>query len=86
MSMNPSDTHIDRMAETFAERTPYLRKSKEERVEAWKDALTYGREEGALPQIERRMKEKGVVDRVAEDAWERAREYPAYEEAPTEIG
>ena len=28
MPMNPSDTHIGRMAETFAERTPYLRETR----------------------------------------------------------
>lgn len=86
MAMNPSDTQIDRMAETFAERTPYLREGKEQRVEKWKDALKFGREEGVLTQIESHMKAKGVVDKVAEDQWDRAREYPSAEDAPTEIG
>ena len=86
MPMNPSDTHLDRMAETFAERTPYLRETREEREQAWKKALELGRDEGILTQIESHMKAKGRVDKVAEDTWERAREYPeaavSAEEAP----
>ena len=73
--MKPSDTHIERMATTFAERTPYLRKSRDEAVEAWKDALEIGREDGILDQIESNMKNKGTIDQVARDAWEQAREY-----------
>lgn len=73
--MKPSDTHIERMAETFAERTPFLRKSREQRVAAWKDALEIGREAGLLEQIEENMQRKKLVDPVARDAWERAKEY-----------
>jgi len=73
--MKPSDTHIERMAETFAERSPYLRDSKEKAAEAWKDALEIGREDGTLTAIESHMKTKGTVDKLAQDAWDRAREY-----------
>ena len=83
--MNPSDTHIDRMAETFADRTPYLRTSREERIKVWREALELGRDEGLLTAIESHMRARGVVDKVAEDAWEQARSYPPYEEAPTVV-
>ena len=73
--MKPSDTHIERMAETFAERTPFLRESREEAKQAWVDALEIGREDGTLDQIESNMKNKGTIDQVARDAWEQAREY-----------
>ncbi len=73
--MKPSDTHIERMAETFAERTPYLRDSREEAKEVWKEALELGRDDGMLTAIESHMKTKGTVDAVAQDAWDRAREY-----------
>jgi len=88
--MNPSDTQIERMAETFAERTPYLRKDRDERRAAWRDALEIGREEGTLDQIEHRMHEKQLVDLPVHDAWTRARAYGAdgqydpYADAPTE--
>jgi len=74
--MKPSDTHIERMATTFAERTPYLRKSRDEAVEAWKDALEIGREDGILDDIEAHMERKGRIDAVARDTWQQAREYP----------
>ena len=73
--MKPSDTHIERMAETFAERTPFLRKSLGERVAVWKDALEIGREQGLLDQIERNMAKKKLVDLPVQDVWDRAREY-----------
>ncbi len=73
--MHPSDTHIERMAETFAERTPYLRRTLRERIAAWRDALFIGREQGTLAQMEQHMEKKRLVDMPARDAWERAREY-----------
>ncbi len=73
--MKPSDTHIDRMAETFAERTPFLRPTRSEAVEAWREALELGREKGILEEIEANMRRKKVVDLIAEDAWGRAKEY-----------
>ena len=73
--MKPSDTHIERMAETFAERTPFLRESREQAKDAWKDALEISREDGTLTAIESHMKTKGVVDVIAKDVWDRAREY-----------
>ena len=73
--MNPSDTHIERMADTFAERTPYLRKNKAEAKEAWVDALEIGREDGILESIEKNMKNKELIDPIAQDIWDRAREY-----------
>ena len=82
--MNPTDTQTERVAETFAERTPYLRKSREEAKAAWKDALEIGRESGTLPQIERSMTEKQLADLPVQDAWDQARAYEAYCEAPTE--
>ena len=62
--MNPSDTQIERMAETFAERTPFLRRRRDEAVDAWRRALEYGREEGLLDQMEGRMKDKQLVDLI----------------------
>ena len=73
--MKPSDTHIERMAETFAERTPFLRKSHQEAIAVWKDALEIGREQGLLDQIEQNMAKKQLVDLPVQDAWDRAREY-----------
>lgn len=73
--MNPSDTHIERMAETFAERTPFLRRSRREAVEAWRDALEIGRDEGTLEQIEANLQRKQVADLPVQDAWDRARAY-----------
>lgn len=73
--MKPSDTHIERMAETFAERTPTLRRSRQAAITAWRDALEIGREQGTLDQIEANMKQKRLVDLPAQDAWDRAREY-----------
>jgi hypothetical protein len=73
--MKPSDTHIDRMAETFAERTPYLRKTRGEAKTAWKDALEISRADDTMTQIESHMKTRGTVDKVAQDAWDTAREY-----------
>jgi len=73
--MKPSDTHIERMAETFAERTPFLRDTREEAKQVWVDALEIGREDGTLEQIESNMRRKGTIDQVAEDVWEQAREY-----------
>ena len=73
--MNPSDTHIERMAETFAERTPYLRRTLRERISAWRDALFIGREQGTLGQIEQTLEKKRLADLPVKDAWERAREY-----------
>jgi hypothetical protein len=73
--MKPSDTHIERMAETFAERTPYLRKTVEEATQAWQDAIEISREDGTLEQMEANMRNKGTIDAVAEDVWERARDY-----------
>ncbi|MCB9684468.1 MAG: hypothetical protein H6738_05325 [Alphaproteobacteria bacterium] len=76
--MNPSDTHIERMAETFAERTPFLRRTRREAVETWRDALELAREDGTLGQIEHNMKERtrGCADLPVQDVWERARAYP----------
>jgi hypothetical protein len=88
--MNPSDTQIERMAETFAERTPFLRRSRDEAKAAWQDALEIGREDGTLEQIEQRMHDKQLVDLPVNDAWERARAYgpdgayDPYADAPTE--
>lgn len=73
--MKPSDTHIERMAETFAERTPFLRPSRRAAVDAWREALELGRDEGILEQIEANMERKRVLDSVARDQWDRAREY-----------
>ena len=73
--MNPSDTHIERMAETFADRTPFLRASHKEVVEAWRDALEIGREQGTLEQIEENMQKKRLKDLRAQDLWDRARAY-----------
>lgn len=73
--MKPSDTHIERMADTFAERSPYLRETREEAKEAWHKALEFGREEGMLTEIEAHMQRKGTVDTPTKDAWDRAREY-----------
>ncbi len=86
--MNPSDTQIERMAETFAERTPYLRRSRREAKEAWRDALEIAREDGKLDQVEQRMHDKQLVDLPVKDAWDRAREYgpdeyDPYADAPT---
>jgi len=87
--MNPSDTQIERMAETFSERTPFLRRSRDQAKAAWQDALEIGREDGTLERIEQRMHEKQLVDLPVHDAWERAREYGQpgfddYADAPTE--
>jgi hypothetical protein len=73
--MKPSDTHIERMAETFADRTPFLRKSHRETIEVWKEALELGREQGLLEQIEQNMARKKLVDLPVQDVWDRAREY-----------
>ncbi len=73
--MKPSDTHIERMADTFAERAPYMRESKEEAKEVWRNALEFSREDGTLTQIEEHMKTKGTVDKITEDVWQRAKEY-----------
>ena len=73
--MNPSDTHIERMAEVFADRTPFLRKTHQQAVDAWRDALEIGREDGTLEQVEETMRRQGLVDVQAEDAWDRARAY-----------
>lgn len=73
--MNPSDTHIERMAETFAERSPFLRPTRREAVETWRDALEIAREDGTLDQIEHTMKERGVADLPVQDVWDRARAY-----------
>lgn len=73
--MNPSDTHIERMAETFAERTPFLRRSRRAAVEAWREALRLGRETGQLEQIERNLEDKRLADEPVRDVWERARGY-----------
>ncbi len=73
--MKPSDTHIERMAETFADRTPFLRKSHRETVAAWKDALEIGREQGLLEQIEQNLVKKNLADLPVQDVWDRAREY-----------
>ena len=87
--MNPCDTQIDRMAETFAPRTPSLRSNPEDAKTLWRDALAFGREEGTLEQIEDRMREKDVFDAPVQDAWQRARDYgddgvyDPYANAPT---
>ncbi|NCG21691.1 MAG: hypothetical protein GWP91_21965 [Rhodobacterales bacterium] len=73
--MKPSDTHIERMAETFAERTPFLRENHADAKEAWREALEIGRDDGMLTKIEAHMKTKGTVDAVAQDVWDQAREY-----------
>jgi hypothetical protein len=73
--LKPSDTHIERMAETFAERTPFLRKSKEEATDAWREALEIGREDGVLEEMEETMRRKKLLDLPAQDAWDRAKEY-----------
>ncbi|MCA9489171.1 MAG: hypothetical protein KC621_04595 [Myxococcales bacterium] len=76
--MNPSDTHIERMAETFAERTPFLRRTRREAVDTWRDALEMAREEGTLEQIEQNMRgrSRGCEDLPVQDVWERAKAYP----------
>ena len=73
--MKPSDTHIERMAETFAERSPFLRENRTEAKAAWREALEIGRDDGMLTKIESHMKTKGTVDTVAQDVWDRARDY-----------
>ena len=73
--MKPSDTHIERMAETFAERTPFLRRSHREAIAVWKEALELGREQGLLEQIEENMVKKKLVELPVQDVWDRAREY-----------
>ncbi len=73
--MNPSDTHITRMAATFAERSPYLRATRQEAEDAWREALHFGRAEGMLEQVEENMARKGTLDPMARDAWQRAKEY-----------
>jgi hypothetical protein len=75
--MNPSDTHIERMAETFAQRTPFLRRTRQEAIAAWRAALELGREAGLLGQIEQNLHEKRLADLQVQDQWDRAREYPA---------
>lgn len=72
--MNPSDTHIERMAEIFAARTT-LRPTLRETKAVWRDALEIARETGELECIERNLRERRLADPLVDDAWDRARRY-----------
>lgn len=67
--MNPSDTHIERMADVFATRVSQRETPVPEARTAWRSALTYARGAGVLERLRAQMQADAPGDARLEDAW-----------------
>ena len=69
--MNPSDTHIDSMADLFADRFPWATPAPKHARASWHNALKRAQHEGTLEEIEDFLSED--ADTEVREAWENAR-------------